>query len=376
MIKSGEMSRILEIFEAGIDDLDDLLLQGRLDRVSEIYARAKHAYLRADLESLRVCFDTLPGLLKKVPASAQETLPCLIGLRLRIREGEVFEEKTLESLRRKVARYPAPWPAEGLMLLGLIAMNQGLSALSDRWFHQASLEMQKLGLHKNALRAELNSLSSRSHIEPDKKRLIRASFRLLERARAADEPGVQGVVLLNLSWEFFRARALQIALLYANQSVSALEPLNGKIDYYRARIQRALVLRAMERNAEAEEDLEACAICSFPEIHAARRVVEREDLGDLEKHLSPAWRIRRDHLAGKKQKGAWLTPLTPTQNKLLELLAEKPRSRTELVEAFYGKVRDMESAYNRLNVTLIRLQKVIPELIVKDGARFTLSEEG
>jgi hypothetical protein len=199
------MSRILEIFEAGIDDLDDLLLQGRLDRVSEIYARAKHAYLRADLESLRVCFDTLPGLLKKVPASAQEALPCLIGLRLRIREGEVFEEKTLESLRRKVARYPAPWPAEGLMLLGLIAMNQGLSALSDRWFHQASLEMQKLGLHKNALRAELNSLSSRSHIEPDKKRLIRASYKLLERAREAREPGVQGVVLLNLSWEFFRA---------------------------------------------------------------------------------------------------------------------------------------------------------------------------
>lgn len=369
------MSRIQEIFEAGIDDLDDFLLQGRLDRVSEIYARAKHAYLRADLETLRVCADTLPGLLKKVPASAQEALPLLIGLRLRIREGGRFEEKELESLRRKMARLPPPWPAEGLMLLGLIAMNQGMSALSDRWFHQASVELQKLGLLKNALRAELNSLSSRSHIEPDKKRLIRASFKLLERAREVGEPGVQGVVLLNLCWEFFRARAFQIALLYANQSVAALDPLTGKIDYYRARIQRALVLRALARNAEAEEDLEACAACPFPEIHAAKRVVEREDLGELEKHLSPAWRIRRDHLAGKKLKDAWLTPLTPTQNKLLELLAEKPRTRVELVEAFYGKVRDMESAYNRLNVTLIRLQKAIPELIVKAGDRFTLAEE-
>jgi hypothetical protein len=100
---------------------------------------------------------------------------------------------------------------------------------------------------------------------------------------------------------------------------------------------------------------------------------------DLEKYLTPTWRERLESYNNK-------TPETATESfgknesLLIDLLASGPQHKLQLIHKLYGDKISFESGENRLRVTISRIKKKIPGLIVLfndhyelcDGSRLSL----
>jgi tetratricopeptide (TPR) repeat protein len=198
-----------------------------------------------------------------------------------------------------------------------------------------------------------------------------------EAKKSGDRTSI-GTTLMNLSREYQKLGALSVAMKHSQRSVAVLSKNAGNLAYYLALVHRAHLYCELGAYADAKVDLDAALCSKFPEIHSAAKALES---------LHPS--VRLEGRANKASSGArtatWTerlsggdesasVKLSKLEQRILELLSQKARSKSELIEALYGSRLSLEVTQNRLHNLMNRLRKKFPALISFGDGNYFLSE--
>jgi len=370
------MGNFSQIIEANLEELALFLVGRNPDESLEIcYARALLSYLRGDVEGMWRIFEAARERFAGHPEWPQ--LEAVFFLRRDIRRREIQEE----TLARGIGAYEATgrWQGEIAHLLGLALAAVGDHPRSRDWFEKSAAGLERIGSHRKALKARMNVLVARSHIDRQAN-LIAEYFDLFKQAKRgpARDHSVASVCLLNISREYQIAGALHAALKYCTRALHFAETNFGSQHYSLVLAHRAHLLCELERFAEALIDYECALTAPFPEVKAALGVLERELAPYLKKGkgprpaanpaILPTWKARIGNLG----KGIRLSEL---ENRFLEFLSEEPRAKADILVHLYGDKIDLDTRLNRFKSMLATLRKKSPHLVRVEGGRYRLSDD-
>ena len=183
------------------------------------------------------------------------------------------------------------------------------------------------------------------------------------------------MALVNISREYQVIGGFDLALKYVNRALALLDRQRYARSYYLALAHRSHVLLSLDRRVEALEDFKEAQLCTYPDVRTAiaslKAIFDGKEAPDVP--ASPvlySWseRVSEARAASGKQK------LGQLEERLLQFLSERPRSRWELIEFLYGGKLSPEVLENRFNNTLQRIKKKLPGLIVNVNGKYSLTE--
>ena len=344
--------------------LDELIaLQGidLKDPVLSQYSKVIRAYLESDLTGLQNCL--------MVASDVRVRACCQIRLQIRTRS---FDQKFLTDFLRQ-CEGERVWEAESHFLYAMAFETQDQPKVSAEHYFLAYGLFLEVDCERKALRSLFNALVAESRIDPSRM-LIHDYMHLAVRARKLGELGLSGVAYLNISREYQKLGARELALKYAREALECSQAEIGSLHYYLIVVHLCHLYLELDRKTEATLEFQRARISKFPEIQEALNVLEnRFATCDRLKpeltpqNLTPTWRERID--------SSPLDPLSDKEQEVLEIIATRPRSKFDLIERVYGVHLPFEVTENRIKVLLNRLRKKRPGLVVRDKDKYRLSDD-
>lgn len=358
---------LLKVIDATLSELVELRRSGSLaQEIAQIYLDTVYFYFQGDMSGIERCLSTWEAY----DGEDQRLGLLCANLRLRIRRHDIDREQ----LKIALENANGFWAGE---IYFLVAMSY--SKISE---HEAALKhygnayqtLEIIGAKRKAVKALFNQVVAESRIYPDKKLLADYHY-IAKKAARVKEYGTAAVCLSNLSREYQKIGAFEVALKLCNQSLRFLKDDFGSIDYYLAIVHRSHLLFDMGRNQEAEMDYQQALTGDFPEVREALKVLQmirgKNDTDLQEGSLTPTWkeRLGEVHDSQKQQR------LSRLEGELLKFIATSPRTKFEIIEHLYKEKIDFKLLEDRLKNLMSRLRKRRPGLVVLDGGKYRISDE-
>ncbi|MCM2323571.1 MAG: hypothetical protein NDJ90_09960 [Oligoflexia bacterium] len=372
--ESPDLHAWLKVIQATQAELRELLLFGELSPSLRLYASTIKAFLNYDVEALESCVTEAAA-----HTHAFQALPLLIRIRrdLRLRQ---IDAKSVEELTHVAATF------DFLRGEALFVAAMGYESILDHarakaLYREASALFRNVGADRKAVKSALNCVVSESRLFSEKKLMADYHF-LYKEAKRVGEFGTAGVCLLNISREYQKLGAFSAALKYCNRALALHQKELGTITYFLTLAHRCHLLFQLDRRHEALLDHEQCQNCEFPQVQAALQVVEKLISGEqgqvrdipvesgLEKHLTPTWKERLLGIQSETRR----PELGALENKVIELLSEKPSEKWELMDALYGTALSADTREARLKALIFRLRKKRPGLILFKDGKYLISD--
>ncbi len=379
--RASEMSELLlAVVQADLEELYWIEPTRSEAWVESVYRDVIFAFQTSNLTALESVISELSVVSSEHQESAS-FLRCLTEVRLWIRKHSPSSE-----LLKRLENAKAPsvlWDGERAFVLAMAHEVRGeLPEARDR-YERASQLFSRAHVYRKALKALMNHVAIESWINPDDKRLIADFAQVLGRAIRLRDRTIAGIAILNISWEWERLGALEVALRYARHAVRFLERDFGSLNFYHGVIHRAHLYYRMGRIPEMESDLKLAHSSKSLEIQGALQLMRTLLRGHLSREvplgiqndfkLTPSWRERLQwHQNSQTTKSDRL--LSSSECKLISLVSLKPRSSHELHTLMYGAEIARDSARQRLDQLLARLRKKVPGVVILRENRYHLHD--
>ena len=325
------------------------------------YSKAILYYLGENLEDL-----------KKLNPSDNE-IKFLIDFRVLMLERNYSEEDIKDWLDEGQSLSEGK-QAELYFLTAYAAAEGQFYDLSKDLYRQAYARLKKIGAEKKAVKSLMNLVVSEQCQKDSKKLILDYNFVATE-ARKVDDPIVEGLCFLNMSYEHRKLGGLELALSFANQALDLLQNDFGANHYFSALAHRCHVLIELGRYNEALFDFQKIKASRAAESLEALKVIQvllgENQMEVKMEHLEHTWRERL--FLSKKGKKA--KKLTKTENELLEILSSGSKSKAELIEALYGEKIDFFAAESRLKMLLSRFRKKCPGVVSVENGQYQIIDD-
>lgn len=363
------------LLQAGLEELYWFSPDRKAQWLESVYRDALYAYFTADAAAMSAAiaeFDRPPG-----PVGELLLARDLAVLRKLLRErpewGAIEAHLTVLQNHRTSNLH---WDAERAFLRATAFEKYERLPQAQDAYLQASQKLESAGLRRKALKALLNYVVMESWNEPENKRLIPDYSSVLNQAIRLRERVVAGLCILNISWEWERLGALELALRYARHAVRFLEKDFGAANFHHALVHRAHLYFRLGRLPEMRADLAIAEASSSTEIQCAVSLLRCLSDPAIPKEairtrfessaLPAAWKERLDWSLDPTR-GALLSD---HESRVITWISIRPRTSKELIELLYGEGIQAHSARQRFDHLLIRLKKKLPEGILfhRDGA--------
>jgi hypothetical protein len=364
--------RLADIFDADIDEL--LAMRSRDFETDEtrIYADIMICYLSGDILGLESLVSSEGFRLNCGPVAS-----LCARVRLQIRRCSM-DECSMQDLDLLAPIEPL-WSGEIHMILSFA--NETLKREVACRDHSllAHKAYAAIGAKRKSVRALANYVAAQSRIEPNGHYLpdLHHIYRL---AKEAGDVTAMSTALINASREYQRLGAMSLAMKYAERGIVIARRNAGNLCFYLSIAHRAHLFAQMGCFREARWDAEALLSANFPVIQAALECLGRDfpelrnikvptdrQISDFEKAVSDSWRERR----GEQRTGE----VGSLEQRLVNLLSQSPKKKSELISCLYGDRINSASAGNRLDNLLNRIRKRDPRLICFAYGKYRLAEE-
>lgn len=362
---------LARLFDASVAELVELARQGATAPTLRAYARLLHHYLQGDVPGLA----RWVGDLRRDLGDSSEEKSCrlLAEIRLRIRQQDVDRKLLAEAA--EWAKQAGDWAGEIYFCLGTSYSKLADHAQAQQAYERAFPTLEEVGAKRKATKALFNHVVCESRLYPDKK-LIADYHYLAKRASKVKDYGTAAICCTNISREYQKLGAMEVALKYCDRALRMLKDDVGAIDYYLALAHRCHLLLEMGRAQEAELDYQTAQAADFPEVREALKVIDRlrsagrSRLAIQVESLTPTWRERLE--AGGEGAAKKLSPL---EGRLLQFIAQAPRTKFEIIEHLYPEKAEFKLLEDRFKNLLNRLKKSRPGLVVFEHRKYRISDE-
>jgi tetratricopeptide (TPR) repeat protein len=350
-------SELLKVIQEPLSGL--ILLKEELPAGSllHFYTEVLAAYLSGDTS-------TLIRLSDESKNHNHALISVLVKTRLAVRESKVTEN--LVNQLNEVSKQFPDWRGESLMVAGFASETIGNFKEAKDLYYEAFKTLEEQGARIKGLKALHNYISAYSKVDPE--RAYFAEFHMIYRkGKAQRNYEVAGTALTNIAREFQKMKTYRSALKYACKAILFLQTTDGTYHHHMALLNRCHILCDLGRFQDAMEDFDTISKSSYAEVRAGLKALE-EIITNAK--LDPQYKIQAhptwlERLAQGKNTDE---PLSDLEDRVLALLAVKPRDKYSLIQDLYGEKIDLEAAENRLKNLLNRLRKKKPGAILfKDG---------
>jgi len=370
---------LLQVWGASVQEIDELLANESPSCADESlrYALVLRAYLLSDVAEL-VNLERIVS--KQAPGSPLEWAT---KIRLHLRRKDL-NLKHCKAFLAYINHLPESnvWLGELEFLLALSFETLGENQLAKTHYESSYRKLRSLCL-KKAFKARLNALVAESRISPESRFLPRY-MALASDALAIGSNSVAGVCYLNVSREFQKLSAFELAISYADKALETLSADYGSLHFYLTLAHRCDLLIDLNRLKLAEIDYQETLASPFLETQSALRVLEAK-LSKLRQSCSvlsqfeirvatPTWRERWCKILASANNLD--QSLSETDEKILRLLASKARNKFELIQDLYGEKVSYFDAENRLKVALSRLRRKKPGIILFRNEKYEIADPG
>lgn len=362
------MLQIKRVLDADFDEIVSLHLGREGRRTLEgFYVSVLRHYFSGDTDALARLIERVGE--SELPLGEKEMLVAVGRGRMAARR-RACGEKEIRALREAMPA-DGPWRAELHYVLALCFESMDRTREMSEAYLRAARELKACGVARKSVKALFNHIAAEHSLHPGRKFL--AEFQHCYReAKRAKAQGTAGMALVNISREYQLIGAFDAALRYVNRALALFGRQRFGRSYFLALAHRAHVLYLMGRKEEAKADYEEALLCAFPDVKSSLETLRAIFSGKQEQEEKPvlqSWEGRVREAAGGLRPN-----LGPLEQRLLQHLGEKPRTRWELIEFLYGTSLSAEVLENRFNNTFQRLKKKVPGLIVKSNGKFSLGE--
>ncbi|MGZ3694573.1 MAG: hypothetical protein ACXWQO_10360 [Bdellovibrionota bacterium] len=362
--------QVCRLIEANVEQLLAYDLEPADSPALEFYRQVLLAFMRGDSESISRFLEDL----KQTRAELLQEIPCLLDLtRLRYK---LLTETKEQDLKRELAESPADglWAGEKLMLLAAVAEKLQNFTLALELHKKAAKELLVIGATGKSLRARSNMIANLSNIEPERK-LIPEYFYLYREAKNLRQTNIMATTLLNLSREYQKIGAIQVALKYCQRSLAASRDNIFGLIHGLALAHRGHLYCQLGRLIDAQVDLEQIQQSDFSAVKAAAEILAAllaKQPASLSQPpgLLRTWSERLEDFNSGKNK----LRLSPVEEKLIQFLSEKPRSKFEITDHIFGTELHPLKAENRLKNLIHRVRKKFPGLIYLENEQYFLAD--
>ncbi len=350
---------------------------GEVRCFEDAYAQVLIAYLQGDSEAFEGFLSKFSEIAKTAKLDSRDVKFLKLAATLRKQLCERHVDPILLSEALELSQKDVERSGEILFIAAM-----GYEALNDfvqmkEIYRLAYLSLEASGAKKKAVKALLNHVVADSRIHP-KKKLIYDYQLVFHKAREAGVPGAAGIALLNISREYQKLDAFVAAIKYCNRALKFLKLEGETRPYFMAIVHRCHLLLQLGQVREAQFDYDLAKASSFPEVLGALEVIEgiqkHQTIKNPIRHpLTPTWRERF------RQKEAWgqeeIKKLSPSEDRLVQLLTIKPLDKFELISELYGNLGNILAAENRLNNLFSRIRKKHPGLVIFWEGKYSIADE-
>lgn len=356
-----------ELADASLSRIHQMARDPELPVPVYFYSQFMSAFMVGDVEKMQKLQLQMDSLLEKQDPKISEDLKKVVNLRMKLRQ------KTLTQLDVEKAfaeKYFDVLEAEKLFVIARAWEMIGDDTKAMLVAVDASVVYKKCQCPKKALRSFYNSVAAESRMTPYKN--FSAEFQtIIKMAQEVGDKSFAGMGLSMLSREYQIIGLHESALKYINEGIEYMIEERGSAHYYHALLQKAHLLIESKKEVEATMLLMECRLASFPEVRAARELLEcalnpkKTWSSDLEKDLNPTWKERLPELLVSNTTQAIQIQEGPTllEFKILKTLWSGPIPKWELIERLYPDEKDSYIVENRFKNLVARLRKKYPEVL-------------
>jgi tetratricopeptide (TPR) repeat protein len=377
---------IAELIEAGLDELLAMRRTDEIPRPLALYRAALIAFHQGNIGALDEQLRS-PRLELGDPDDAG--IRDLIALRRALLGGET-DLSWLSEMSSPVLPTPPHWQGEKCILIAYLYTTRGDHGAAMAWFKKSIAGLRRIGAVKKVLRAEMSLLVAISNLEPERK-FLSEYYSIYRSAVSIGEVTSAATCLLNLSREYQKMKAYQVALKFCNQGLKLAEEIVGSQIYFLLLAHRCHLFWQLGREREAEVDLEMIQTSDHPEVRGACQILleivgKSGEQADSKVTLLPNWKERRDEhygnegrlparIKGRRSRDE-TKPLGAQEEKLIQFLSEQPRDKFEIGLHLFGERIDPLVAENRLKQLIFRVRKKIPGIINmnSESGRYSISD--
>lgn len=353
-----------QVIESNLREL--LETKRKASAITVFYLDVLISYLKGDTQTLQQLANT-PNIQDPEKTAAK--------LRLQIRTRSIQEVLLEHTIRLAESTSDLVWRGELYFILALAYEVSAKDHEARDFFKLSSETLELAGCRKKSLKAFANYIAAETRANPEKKLIVEYDY-VYRKAKQLKELGVAGMALNNISREYQRAGALNLALKTVTRAIACLKQDFGSLHYYLAIVHRAHVLLDLKREREASLDLEQAATSDFPEIKEAVKILQKLYSQNANTSITTnltnfTWRERITE--GPTETN---TPqFSETEEKVVRLLATGSYDKFEIIEHLYGKTVDFESAENRFKNLIGRIRKKQPGLIAFSDGKYQIADE-
>jgi hypothetical protein len=339
------------------------------------YSRFMSAFMNGDLEKMQELQNSMELELKDAPKNIAKDLKELVALRMKLRL-KTITSKDLEAAYSR--EFFDVLEAEKLFVIARSWEFLSDEASSMKASNQAAVAYKKFNCPKKSLRSFYNSVVAESRLTPYKN-FISEYQAIIKMSQDVGDSSFSGMAFSMLSREFQIVGLHENAMKFAKKGIELLVEERGSFHYFNALLQKAHLLIEEKKPVRATMILLECKMAAFPEIRAARELLEcaidpqKGWSTELEKDLIPTWKERMQDLLSLNQTTGLILSEGPTslEFKLLKLLWSGPIPKWDLIEKLYPQDSDSYAIENRFKNLVARLRKKYPEVLqFNDGQYF------
>lgn len=307
-------------------------------------------------------------------AQVSEALKILAEMRLIILKNLNLTEITKLQASLNALQVSDMITGECLFVSAFAHQKAGDFAVAEILFRESAAFLKKVGAHKKSLRARMSAIAAYSCLHPES-RLFSEYLSVYQAALSIKENLTAGTCLLNISREFQRLSALDLALDYANKSLQLFEEGHfGSREFGLGLVHRAFVLLQLDRPlTQVSKDLTVALSIQHPDVQSSCASLAEMFQFNLKSlpyktDVLPTWKERILETSAEAGK------LGEMESQLILLLSQKPHSKFELMDILYGDRIDFESRENRFKNLLFRVRtRTHADIRIVNG-HYTLSE--
>lgn len=357
------MSCLNQIIESNLSELQRFRFDFSLSPIECLYRDILYYYGLASLDELKALQPEVLAL----ATGTQSVLMDIFVLRISLLERNARVASLTVQDEKKIQLSDLSFQAEIYFLRALAQSQLEQNNEARESYRRAVSLYRQSGAQRKAVKALNNFVAIESKLAPGK-RLIPSYFLVYEEACKVNEGCIAGMALFNISREFEKLGALEIALHKSAEAIKQMESDRGSLHYCMALAHHAQLLFKQGRRAEAEVFYGFLSASDFSEIREIQNVLnyyrENETFQNVKiADLPFMWREKYSEILNQK-KNDILPRFSPMEQKLIAALSESPKDKFSLLDQLYPRDRvDFELKEDRLKKLLSWTRKRHPGLI-------------
>ncbi len=366
--------------------LSELLLKRHSLRTASLryYANVLVNYLQGKLDRLERNLQDLAELAgsEQLPKDFANALKEIVQIRIEIRKNSRSYYKWIQIERKfRFACREDRFRGEFFFLLAFAYGYCDENELALENYAKSIPEFERIGAKKKSLKSLQNHIATDACINTDSDFIVEYHH-VLQLAEQQNIPETAGLAAMNIAHAYHGKGAIELAFEYINRALRFLEKQHGLAHFYMALTYRCDILIDLERPREAKLDLDRIANAPFAEVQSVLPIltkkIQSSDIGNISNlrisknpDFDFTWWDRLQN--GKIRRKEDIPNLTSSEQRLIELLLEKPKTKFDLMTELYGDRIEMGVRENRVKNLLSRVRKKLPEFIQLQNSHYMLS---